>query len=93
VVSGIGIFGGIGAWVIVDDRRNNDGVNVTANGIDATEVLVKTAAVIGVITGIAYGFAAIYGYNSAANCRKLKEKDPRGYGASLSRTQPESARL
>lgn len=92
-VGSVGIVGGIAAWMIVDDRRSNDGVNIMDDKIDTTELFVKTFAVIGVITGIAYTMAAIAGYNTASRCREMKAKHPRGYGASLSLTQPDSARL
>jgi hypothetical protein len=78
-VAGIGIFGGIGAWVIIDNNKRDDGVTMTDNGFDATELFVKTAAVLGVVTGIIYGFSAIYGYNTAGRCKKLKTAHPRGF--------------
>lgn len=103
-VAAVGIVGGIGAWLAVDDRRSNDGVNVMDDKIDTTELFVKTAAVIGVITGLAYTFAAVAGYDTASRCREMKAKHPPAapppaplpappYGASLSLTQPDSARL
>jgi hypothetical protein len=87
-----GIGGGLAAWIIVDDPNRRDGLD-SSGDFDFTEALVKTAAVLAIIGGLSYGFSAIAGYSIATKCRKLKAAHPRGYGASLSRTQPEAARL
>jgi hypothetical protein len=89
----IGIGGGIASWILVDDGTSNDGIQMTDDGFDTTELFVKTAAVVAIIGGLAYAFSAAAGYDSASRCNKMKAKYPRGYGASLSRTQPDSARL
>jgi hypothetical protein len=88
-----GVLGGLGAWILIDDHKDNDGVTRTETGFDFTELFVKTGAVIAIVTGLAYGFSAAAGFDSASRCNRMKRKYPRGYGASLSRTQPDSASL
>jgi hypothetical protein len=91
MVSVAGIGGGIAAWILVDDHRDNGGISMQGDGFDFTEALVKTGAVIAIITGVVYGFSSVYGYVTASKCRQLKAARV-DHGASLSRTQPDATR-
>lgn len=80
VAAVIGVGGGLAAWIIVNDHRDNSGVAMTDTGFDFTELFVKSAAVVSIIGGLAYGFAAVAGYDTAKTCNRMKSEYPRGYG-------------